>query len=118
RSHQPALRTKIGDPHHQQAFQRVERSLSQRGLHCDSAGPSPAPCRRDGDRRRQLPGSRKRAGEGGTPAEEKVTPAAELLRPDSNPALYVSSVLTLCVELPDTPLRATASDQWLARRFP
>jgi len=46
-----------------------------------------------------------------------VTPAAELLQPDSNPALYVSAVLTLYVDLPDTPLRASASDQWLARRF-
>ena len=46
-----------------------------------------------------------------------MTPAAELLQPDSNPALYVSSVLTLYVDLPDTPLRASASDQWLARRF-
>jgi hypothetical protein len=46
-----------------------------------------------------------------------VTPAAQLLQPDSNPAMYISSVLTLYVDLPDTPMRATASDQWLARRF-
>jgi len=46
-----------------------------------------------------------------------MTPPASLLQPDSNPALYVSSVLTLYVDLPDTPLRASASDQWLARRF-
>lgn len=46
-----------------------------------------------------------------------MTPAASLLEPDSNSALYVSSVLTLYVDLPDTPLRASASDQWLARRF-
>jgi len=46
-----------------------------------------------------------------------MTPAASLLHPDSNPALYVSSVLTLYVDLPDTPLRASASDQSLARRF-
>lgn len=46
-----------------------------------------------------------------------MTPAAELLQPDSNPALYVSSVLTLYLDLPDTPLRASASDQWLARRL-
>ena len=46
-----------------------------------------------------------------------MTPAAEILQPDPNPALYVSSVLTLYVDLPDTPLRATASDQWLARRL-
>ena len=46
-----------------------------------------------------------------------MTPAASLLQPDSNPALYISSVLTIFVELPETPLRATAADQWLARRF-
>lgn len=50
RSHQPALRTKIGDPHDEPALQRVERSLSQRGLHRDLTGPSAASCRRDGDR--------------------------------------------------------------------
>ena len=32
-------------------------------------------------------------------------------------SLYVSSVLTLYVDLPDTPLRASVSDQWLAGRF-
>ena len=46
-----------------------------------------------------------------------MTPAASLLQPDSNPALYVSSVLTIFVELPETPLRTTAADQWLARHF-
>ena len=46
-----------------------------------------------------------------------MTPAAELLQLDSNPALYVSAVLALYVDLPDTPLRASASDQWLARGF-
>jgi hypothetical protein len=46
-----------------------------------------------------------------------MTPVGSLLQPDSNPALYVSSVLTLYVDLPDTPLRASASDQWLARRL-
>ena len=46
-----------------------------------------------------------------------MTPASSLLQPDSNPALYVSSVLTLYIDLPDTPLRASASDQWLARRL-
>ena len=46
-----------------------------------------------------------------------MTPAPELLQPDSKPALYVSAVLTLYVDLPATPLRASASDQWLARRF-
>jgi hypothetical protein len=52
-----------------------------------------------------------------------MTPAASLLQPDSNPALYVSSVLTLYVDLPDTPLRASTQDQrqaraWLDRRVP
>ena len=36
--------------------------------------------------------------------------------PDS-PADYVAAVVTLYAELPDTPPRASASDQWLARRF-
>jgi hypothetical protein len=35
----------------------------------------------------------------------------------SDPAAYVATVVTLYVELPDTPLRASVSDQWLARRF-
>jgi hypothetical protein len=30
---------------------------------------------------------------------------------------YVAAVLTLYVDLPDTPLRASAQDQWLARRL-
>jgi hypothetical protein len=46
-----------------------------------------------------------------------VTPAADILQPDSNPTLYVSSVLTLYVDLPETPLRASGSDQWLARHL-
>ncbi len=44
-----------------------------------------------------------------------MTPAGSRLQPDSNPALYVSPVLTVYVDLPDTPLRASASDQWIAR---
>jgi len=43
--------------------------------------------------------------------------AASLLQPESNPALYVATVLTLYVDLPDTPLRASAQDQWLARKL-
>ena len=35
----------------------------------------------------------------------------------SDPASYVAAVLTLYADLPDTPLRASVSDQWLARRF-
>ena len=46
-----------------------------------------------------------------------MTPAASLLQPASNPALYISSVLTLYVDLPDTPLRASTPDQWLAHRL-
>jgi hypothetical protein len=44
-----------------------------------------------------------------------MTPAAAILEPDSNPALYVSTVLTLYVDLPDTPLRASVPDQRQAR---
>jgi hypothetical protein len=36
--------------------------------------------------------------------------------PDSA-AAYVASVLTLYLEMPDTPIRVSASDQWLARHF-
>jgi hypothetical protein len=43
--------------------------------------------------------------------------AASLLQPDSNPALYVSSVLTLYVDLPDTPLRTNTQDQRQARSW-
>jgi hypothetical protein len=35
----------------------------------------------------------------------------------SDPAAYIAAIVTLYVELPDTPLRASLSDQWLARRF-
>ena len=35
----------------------------------------------------------------------------------SGPAAYIAAFLTLYVDLPDTPLRASISDQWLARRF-
>jgi hypothetical protein len=47
--------------------------------------------------------------------EEEMTPAASILDPNSNPALYLNAVLTLYVELPDTPLRATVPDQRQAR---
>jgi hypothetical protein len=46
-----------------------------------------------------------------------MTPASSLLDPASNPALYASTVLTLYVDLPDTPLRASIQDQRLARRL-
>jgi len=32
-------------------------------------------------------------------------------------ASYVASVLTFYLEMPDTPMRVSASDQWLARHF-
>jgi hypothetical protein len=38
------------------------------------------------------------------------------MTPVAGPA-YVAAVLTLYVDLPDTPLRASASDQWLARKL-
>jgi hypothetical protein len=44
-----------------------------------------------------------------------MTPAASILDPNSNPALYVTAVLTLYVDLPDTPLRASVPDQRQAR---
>jgi hypothetical protein len=43
--------------------------------------------------------------------------AASLLQPESNPALYVSSVLTLYVDLPDTAWRANTQDQRQARTW-
>lgn len=44
-----------------------------------------------------------------------MTPAASILEPNSNPTLYVAEVLTLYVDLPDTPLRASVPDQRQAR---
>jgi hypothetical protein len=46
-----------------------------------------------------------------------MTPAASILDPNSNPALYVTAVLTLYVDLPDTPLRASVPDQRQARTW-
>jgi len=46
-----------------------------------------------------------------------MTPAASILDPASNPALYLSSVLTLYVDLPDTPSRANTQDQRHARSW-
>ena len=39
------------------------------------------------------------------------------MRDAADPTAYIAAVLTLYVDLPDTPLRASVSDQWLARRF-
>jgi len=46
-----------------------------------------------------------------------MTPVSSLLDPASNPALYTSTVLTLYLDLPDTPLRASIQDQRLAHRL-
>ena len=32
-------------------------------------------------------------------------------------AAYVTAVVTLYMDMPDTPMRISASDQWLARNF-
>jgi hypothetical protein len=44
-----------------------------------------------------------------------MTSASSILEPHSDPALYVAAVLTLYVDLPDTPLRASITDQRQAR---
>ena len=44
-----------------------------------------------------------------------MTSASSILEPHSDPALYVAAVLTLYVDLPDTPLRASVLDQRQAR---
>ena len=44
-----------------------------------------------------------------------MTPASSILDPNSDPALYVAVVLTLYIDLPDTPLRASVPDQRQAR---
>lgn len=46
-----------------------------------------------------------------------MTSSASILDPASNPAMYVSAVLTLYVDLPDTPLRANTQDQRQARSW-
>jgi hypothetical protein len=52
-----------------------------------------------------------------------MTSASSILEPNSNPALYVAAVLTLYVDLPDTPFRASVPDQrhahiWFDRGVP
>lgn len=44
-----------------------------------------------------------------------MTSTSSILEPHSDPALYVAAVLTLYVDLPDTPLRASVADQRQAR---
>jgi hypothetical protein len=46
-----------------------------------------------------------------------MTSAGSLLEPDANPALYIASVLTLYIDLPDTPWRASVQDQRQARTW-
>src|SRR5712691_4977062 len=44
-----------------------------------------------------------------------MTSSASILEPHSNPPMYVNAVLTLYLDLPDTPLRASVTDQRQAR---
>ncbi len=46
-----------------------------------------------------------------------MTSAASIWEPNSNPARYVAEVLTVYVDLPDTPLRASVPDQRQARMW-
>src|ERR1700687_2091923 len=94
----------------------MERSLSQRDLYRHATGSFAPSRRRHRDRRRELSQARERAGNRRTPKEE-MTPAASMLDPNSNPALYVNAVLTLYLDLPGTPLRTSVSDQRQARMW-
>jgi hypothetical protein len=46
-----------------------------------------------------------------------MTPAGSLLDPGADPALYVATVLTLYIDLPDTPWRGSVQDQRQARAW-
>lgn len=46
-----------------------------------------------------------------------MTPLSDRLNPESNSALYTATVLSLYMDLPDTPLRASIQDQRLAQRL-
>src|SRR5437762_9134968 len=89
----------------------MERGLSQCHVHRHHVGPSSASRRCHGYRRRQLPGSGKRTGSGGTPEEKMKHLLTDSLTP------YVSKVLTLYLELPETPLHTTLYDQKRAAEF-
>jgi hypothetical protein len=39
------------------------------------------------------------------------------MNPPNPVAAYVAAVITLYMDMPDTPMRISASDQWLARHF-
>ena len=39
------------------------------------------------------------------------------MNPPNPVAAYVAAVVTLFMDMPDTPMRISASDQWLARHF-
>src|SRR5438094_7891101 len=89
----------------------MERGLSQCHVHRHHVGPSSASRRCHGYRRRQLPGSGKRTGSGGTPEEKMKHILTDSLTP------YVSKVLTLYLELPETLLHTTLYDQKRAAEF-
>ena len=46
-----------------------------------------------------------------------MKPVSDLLDPSSHAALYVSTVLTFYIDMPDTPLRANTMDQGQARTW-
>src|ERR1700732_1855206 len=89
----------------------MERSLSQRHLHRHAPGPSAASRRGDPPGGRELPDSRKPTGSGSA-KEENMNPL-----PNTDLDQYVQTVLTLYLELPETPWRATPQDQRHARQL-
>src|SRR5713101_5921646 len=86
----------------------MERGIPQRHLYRHAARSAASSCRRHRYRRRQLSGSRKRAGNR-CEAEKEMTPAAG--------PVYVATVLMLYLDLPDTPLRPSPQDQSLASKL-
>jgi len=49
--------------------------------------------------------------------QEQLPDAEEEMNPPNPVAAYVAAVVTLYMDMPDTPMRISASDQWLARHF-
>src|SRR5713101_8579090 len=88
----------------------MERGLSQRYLYCHPSRSSPASCRRDPDRGRKLSHPGKRTRSSSPPEEEMTAPPS-----DSDATRYVSTVLTLYLGLPETPLHPSAQDRRCAR---